>query len=199
MYKLILSLLLVVFMLQFSVANDANYKVDVKQSKLEWHGKKVTGEHNGLINIKSGSLQFKDGMLVGGEFEIDMNSIVDLDLESEKWNAKLVNHLKSDDWFSVEEFPTATFKINEVKSHKDEKSDANYWIKGDLSIKGHTNPIEFAAKVDKSEKGISASATMIVDRSKYDVQYGSGSFFEGLGDKLIYDDFDMKVSLITSK
>jgi len=199
MYKLILSFTVVVLMLQFSFAQEGNYKVDAKQSKLEWHGKKVTGEHNGLINIKSGSLQYKDDMFTGGAFEIDMNSIVDLDLESEKWNAKLVNHLKSDDWFSVEEFPTAMFKITEVKSHKDENSDANYWIKGDLTIKGHTNPIEFAAKVGKSEKGVTATATMVVDRSKFDVRYGSGSFFEGLGDKLIYDDFDMKVSLSATK
>ena len=199
MYKLILSLSLVVLMFQFGFSQGESFKVDVKQSKLEWHGKKVTGEHNGLINIKSGSFQFKDGMFAAGEFEIDMKSITNLDLESEQWNTKLVNHLKSDDWFSVEEFPTAIFKITEVKSHKDEKSDANYWIKGDLTIKGHTDPIEFAAKVNKSEKGVSASATMVVDRSKYDVRYGSGSFFEGLGDKLIYDDFDMKVALTASK
>jgi polyisoprenoid-binding protein YceI len=199
MYKLILALSLVVFMLQLGFANEASYKVNVDQSKLEWHGKKVTGEHNGLINIKSGSLHFKADMLVGGEFEIDMKSIVNLDLESEEWNTKLVNHLKSDDFFSVEKFPTAMFKITEAKSYKDEKSNANYWIKGDLTIKGKTNPLEFAAKVEKSEKGVSASATMVVDRSKYDVRYGSGSFFEGLGDKLIYDDFDMKVSLKAAK
>jgi len=199
MYKLILSLSLVVLLMQLSFASETSYKVDVNQSKLEWHGKKVTGEHNGLINIKSGSLQYKDDMLTGGEFEIDMNSIVDLDLESEKWNAKLVNHLKSDDWFSVEEFPTATFKITEVKSHKAEKMDINYWIKGDLTIKGITNPIEFTAKIDKTEKGVTGYATMVVDRAKYNVKFGSGSFFEGLGDKLIYDDFDMKVSLTASE
>jgi len=199
MYKLILSLSLIVVLFQFGFAKEESFNVDVKQSKLEWHGKKVTGEHNGLINIQGGMLQFKDDMLVGGEFTIDMKTIVNLDLESEEWNAKLVNHLKSDDFFSVEKFPTALFKITEVKAHKAEKSDANYWIKGDLTIKGKTHPIEFAAKVDKDEKGISGSATMTIDRSKYDVRYGSGSFFEGLGDKLIYDEFDMKVSLSATK
>ena len=199
MYKLILSLSLIVVLFQFGFAKEESFKVDVKQSKLEWHGKKVTGEHNGLINIQGGMLQFKDDMLVGGEFTIDMKTIVNLDLESEEWNAKLVNHLKSDDFFSVEKFPTALFKITEVKAHKAEKSDANYWIKGDLTIKGKTHPIEFAAKLDKDEKGISGSATMTIDRSKYDVRYGSGSFFEGLGDKLIYDEFDMKVSLSATK
>ena len=199
MYKLILSLSLIVLLFKFGFAKEESFNVDVKQSKLEWHGKKVTGEHNGLINIQGGMLQFKDDMLVGGEFQIDMKTIVNLDLESEEWNTKLVNHLKSDDFFSVEKFPTATLKITEVKAHKAEKSDANYWIKGDLTIKGKTNPIEFAAKVDKDEKGISGSANMTIDRSKYDVRYGSGSFFEGLGDKLIYDDFDMKVSLKAAK
>jgi polyisoprenoid-binding protein YceI len=199
MYKLILSLFLVVLFLQVGFAKNESFKVDVKESKLEWHGKKVTGEHMGLINIKGGTLQFKDDMLVGGEFEVDMKTIVNLDLESEDYNTKLVNHLKSDDFFSVEKFPIATLKITEVKSHKAEKSDANYWVKGELTIKGKTNPIEFAAKVDNNEKGASASATMVVDRSKYDVRYGSGSFFEGLGDKLIYDEFDMKVSLSAVK
>jgi polyisoprenoid-binding protein YceI len=199
MYKLILSLSLIVLLFQFGFAKEESFNVDVNQSKLEWHGKKVTGEHNGLINIQGGMLQFKDDMLVGGEFTIDMKTIVNLDLESEEWNAKLVNHLKSDDFFSVEKFPTAIFKITEVKAHKAEKSDANHWIKGDLTIKGKTHPIEFAAKVDKNEKGVSGSATMTIDRSKYDVRYGSGSFFEGLGDKLIYDDFDMKVSLTAAK
>lgn len=199
MYKLILSLSLIVLLFQFGFAKEESFNVDVKQSKLEWHGKKVTGEHNGLINIKGGMLQFKDDMLVGGEFHVDMKTIVNLDIESEEYNAKLVNHLKSDDFFSVEKFPTATLKIKEVKAHKAEKSDANYWIKGDLTIKGKTNPIEFAAKVDKNEKGISGTATMTIDRSEYDVRYGSGSFFEGLGDKLIYDDFNMKVSLTAAK
>lgn len=199
MYKLILSMFLVVLFMQVGFAKEESFKVDVKQSKLEWHGKKVTGEHNGLINIKNGVLQYKDDMLVGGEFEVDMTSIVNLDLESEKWNAKLVNHLKSDDFFSVEKFPTARLKITEVKSHKSEKNDANYWVKGNLTIKGITNPVEFAVKADKTEKGIMGSATMVIDRSKYDVRYGSGSFFEGLGDNLIYDDFEMKVSLTAVK
>jgi len=198
MYKLISSFTLVVLMLQFGIAGNESFKVDVKQSKLEWHAKKVTGEHNGSINIKDGSLQFKDDMLVGGKFEIDMTSIVNLDIESEKYNTKLVNHLKSDDFFSVEKFPTATLKITEVKSTP-EKGDSNYWIKSDLTIKGKTNSIEFTAMVDNSEKGVTASATIVVDRSKFDVRYGSGSFFEGLGDKLIYDDFEMKVSLASAK
>lgn len=195
MYKLILSFTLVVLMLQVGFAREESYTVDVNQSKLEWLGKKVTGEHKGLINIKSGSLQFKDDMLVGGEFEVDMTSIVNLDLESEEWNAKLVNHLKSDDFFSVEKFPTATLKINEVNSYKAEESKENYQVKGELKIKGITNPIEFTAKVDKDENGANGSAKIVVDRAKYNVRYGSGSFFEGLGDKLIYDDFEMTVSL----
>lgn len=199
MYKLILSLSLIVLLFQFGFAKEEIFKVDVKQSKLEWHGKKVTGEHNGLINIQSGTLKFNNDKLAGGQFTIDMNTIVDLDLESEEWNTKLVNHLKSDDFFSVEKFPTAKFKITEVKAHKAEESDANYWIKGELTIKGKTNPIEFAVKIEKNEKGISGTATMTVDRSKYDVRFGSGSFFEGLGDKLIYDDFDMKISLTATK
>jgi len=195
MYKLILTLVLAVFMLQVGFAGDESYKVDVQQSKLEWLGKKVTGEHNGTINLKSGSLQFKEGKLAGGDFEVDMTSLLNQDLEDEKWNTKLVNHLKSEDFFHVEQFPTATLKITEVKEQKSDDSDANYWVKADLTIKGKTNPVEFATKVVKNESGVSGYAEIVVDRAKYDVRYGSGSFFEGLGDRLIYDDFNMKVTL----
>lgn len=199
MFKPILTLVLAVFMVQIAIAADDVYTVNVEKSNMEWHGRKVTGEHTGAINLKSGVLRFNADRLIGGEFEVDMTSIVNFDIESEEWNKKLVDHLKSDDFFSVESFPVAVFKITEVKSNKVEGSDANYWIKGDLTIKGITNPIEFYAKVDKDGDTVMAHAEMTLDRAKWDVRYGSGSFFKGLGDKLIYDDFNMKVNLTALK
>jgi polyisoprenoid-binding protein YceI len=171
-------------------------KVDVTNSQLSWLGKKVTGEHNGTISLKSGQLEMNGKNFVGGSFEIDMASIDHADIEDPKWNAKLVGHLKSDDSFSVEKFPVSKFVITEVKSIN--KDGNNSHIKGELTIKGITKIIEFPVKIEQNESGITATAQIVIDRSKFDVRYGSGSFFENLGDKLIYDDFTMDVKLITS-
>lgn len=198
MYKLIFTLFSVFLFNHLVMANEI-YKVDLNNSKMKWEGRKVTGAHHGTINLKSGSLEMVDGKLKGGEFTIDMNSIVNLDLEDETWNKKLVNHLKSDDFFSVEKFPVARLRITDVKNYKDSETDANYLIIGDLTIKGITHSIEFPANVKSEQGNVSASAKIEVDRSKYDVRFRSGSFFEGLGDKLIYDNFIMNVVLTTSK
>jgi polyisoprenoid-binding protein YceI len=171
-------------------------KVDVSKSSIGWLGKKVTGQHNGTISLKSGEFKTEDGKLIGGSFDVDMTSIVVEDLKDADWNAKLVGHLKSDDFFSVEKFPAAAFKITDVKAVN--KDGSNYHIKGELTIKGITNTIEFPAKVENSETGTSASARIVVDRAKFDVRYGSGSFFENLGDKMIYDDFTLDVKLVSA-
>ncbi|HBH21859.1 MAG TPA: lipid-binding protein [Cytophagales bacterium] len=171
------------------------YKANKEESKIEWLGKKVTGEHNGHITLKDGTLEMEDGKLVGGEFVIDMTSITNEDLKDEEYNAKLVGHLKSDDFFGVETYPTASFVITEVS----QKSNTKYDIKGDLTIKGKTHAIEFPAEIVMLDDQVVSTATIIIDRSKYDVKYGSGSFFDGLGDKMIYDDFELSVRLVANK
>lgn len=163
-----------------------DFSVDTKNSTLKWTGKKVAGQHNGSIEIKSGSLKIEKNAIVSGEFTIDMTSITNEDLEGE-WNQKLVGHLKSDDFFGVEKYPTATLKITESGSFK--KGEAP--VKGQLTIKGKTHPIEFTAK----KNGNTYTATIVVDRTLYDVRYGSGKFFDNLGDKAIDDDFTMDVKL----
>ncbi len=194
MYRFVISLLSVLIFSQFTFAGEM-HKVDVNKSKLGWEGRKVTGAHHGTINLKDGSLEFADGKLSGGEFTIDMNSMVNLDLEDETWNKKLIDHLKSDDFFSVKKYPVAKFKITDVKNYKDSNTEANYLLIGDLTIKGITHPIEFPAIVKQEKNTVSASAKIEVDRSKFDVRFGSGSFFKGLGDKMIYDNFTMTVDL----
>lgn len=198
MYKFILVLFSILLSSHLVTANEV-HKVDLGNSKLNWEGSKVTGSHHGTINLKDGSLEIVDGELNGGEFVVDMNSIVNLDLEDETWNKKLVNHLKSDDFFSVEKFPIAEFKITDVKNYKDSKTESNYLILGDLTIKGITHSIEFPAVVKNDSDKVSTTATIEVDRSKYDVRFRSGSFFTGLGDKLIYDNFTMNIELRASK
>jgi len=168
-----------------------SFKVDTTSSTIKWIGRKVTGEHFGNISIKSGTLEVEKGKLKGGTFEVDMNSITCSDLEG-KWNEKLVNHLKSDDFFGVEKFPTSTLKIKQAVHQG--KND--YKIVADLTIKGTTKEIKFPATIDFGKNEVKATAKITVDRSEYNVRYGSGSFFDNLGDKTIYDDFDLEVQLV---
>jgi len=166
--------------------------IDLTQSKLEWTGKKLGGEHYGEIQLASGHLTFTKKKLTGGAFEMDMASINCIDITDEKSNKRLIDHLKSEDFFSVARFPKSTFVINKVES----KSATEYLVVGDLTIKGKTNPITFTAKLNTVNNQTVAEATLVFDRSKYDVKFGSQSFFENLGDKLVYDDVDMSVKLI---
>ena len=126
-----------------------------------------------------------------------MTSIVNLDIENSEKNAQLVGHLNSADFFNIEEFPTAKMEITSVKKQKSENS--NYEITGDLTIKGIKNSIVFPSKVEIDGDIVSATAKIVFDRSKYDVRYGSGSFFDDLGDKIIYDDIELGVELIANK
>jgi len=159
--------------------------VNVEKSKVTWKGYKVTGEHEGTINLESGVLMFDGQTLTGGKFVMDMTSINTTDLEGE-YKGKLDGHLKSADFFGVEKHPTAKFEITKAVG-----SGNTYKVTGDLTIKDITNPITF----DMTVNGNTASAQLKIDRAKYDVRYGSGSFFDNLGDKTIYDEFDLNVNL----
>lgn len=185
MRNLIFSLVMIT--LSAATLNAQNFTADVKKSNLQWHGKKVTGEHYGNINLKSGTLEMKDNQIVKGTFVIDMASITNTDLTDAGYNTKLVNHLKSDDFFGVEKHPEA--KIEIVKSSQFSNNEAT--VDAKLTIKNITHPISF--KVIKEAN--TYNAIIVVDRSKFDVRYGSGSFFDGLGDKMIYDEFTMTVTV----
>lgn len=164
------------------------FEIDKKASKVHWTGKKVTGEHTGYISISSGNIVVENDKVVGANVAIDLNSIVCTDLTDNEWNKKLVDHLKSDDFFSVEKYPTAKFEITSMKAVKDK---SGYEVTGNLTIKGATHPISFPADVKVSAGVVTALGTATIDRTKWNVQYGSGKFFQGLGDKLIYDDFEI--------
>lgn len=187
-FKKLLALLLIVFG-SYSFTTVLNEKIDINvdKSNLHWKGFKVTGSHEGNLKFESGTLTFtEDGKLVDGTFLIDMKSMECTDLEGE-YKEKLDGHLKSKDFFGTNEHPSATLQFKEITvSGKN-----SYRIEGDLTIKGITNSIEF----DFSIYGKKATASLKIDRTKYDIKYGSNSFFEGLKDKAIYDDFDIKVDL----
>lgn len=161
-------------------------EIIIDKSKVVWKGYKVTGSHEGTIAIESGSLTFDDNKLTGGEFVIDMSTISSTDLDG-GMKGKLDGHLKSEDFFGVEKHPTAKLVFTKVTA-----SGKNaYNVTGDLTIKGKTNPISFVISI----YGNKATASLKVDRTKYDVRYGSTSFFDGLKDKAIYDEFDLVADL----
>ena len=152
---------------------------------INWEGSKITTEsHVGTINISKGALTFDADVLTGGNFTVDMNSIVCTDL-SEEYGARLVGHLESDDFFGVAEHPEATRVLTSVSP-----SDEGYQITGDFTIRGITHSESFELKIDNN----TAAANLEIDRSKYNVKFRSGSFFENLGDKLINDELKLGVS-----
>lgn len=186
--KTIKSLGLLVLALTLTSAIFAeSQKVDVAKSSVKWLGKKVTGEHTGTVSIKEGSLELTKGKVTGGKVVIDMNSLVNTDIADAGMNGKLVGHLKSDDFFGVEAFPTAELVITKVDGNN---------FSGNLTIKGTTNPTSFTATASKDGKNIVYKGTITIDRSKYNVKYGSKSFFDNLGDKVIYDEFTLEFNLV---
>ena len=166
--------------------NEEKKEINTEASTITWKAYKVAGGHAGTIDLKEGHLIFDGQKLMGGEFVVDMTSLVTTDDLGDK-KAQLEGHLKSDDFFGVETHPTSKLVITGAKPFNDN----SYTTTGDLTIKGITKPITFVISIFDNK----ATATMKVDRAKYDVRYGSGSFFENLGDKVIYDEFDLVVEL----
>ncbi|WP_296384728.1 YceI family protein [Winogradskyella sp.] len=185
--KNITTLVIVAFMtFSFTTVEGDKKEIKLENSKVVWKGYKVTGSHEGIISITSGHLNFDKNLLTGGSFEIDMSTITVTDLEGE-YKGKFEGHLKSDDFFGVEKFPTASLDFTKVKS----TGTNSYNVTGDITIKGKTETISF----DLSVYGNKANASLKIDRTKFDVRYGSTSFFDGLKDKAIYNEFDLVVDL----
>jgi len=167
-------------------------KVDASASTVKWVGKKVTGQHNGTIALKGGRLEMEGDQLTGGIFTIDMTTITCEDLSGDG-KGKLEGHLKSDDFFGVEKFPSATFVITKAVP----QGPGAYKIIGNITIKKITEEIQFLTTVTEKDGKMVASADITIDRSKFDVRFGSGSFVDNLGDKTIYDNFDLSVTLVS--
>ena len=193
---LIAGILAIVASTAFAGKPQTSFKVNKTESTLAWLGKKVTGQHSGAINLSDGELLVNDKTVVGGKFDIDMNSITCEDLKDATWNGKLIGHLKADDFFGTEKFPKASFEITEVKA-----TDANdhFDVKGKLTIKGVTNEVTFPATIKNAGNAVIAVAKITVDRTKYGIKYGSKSFFESIGDKAIDNEFTMDVKIVANK
>jgi polyisoprenoid-binding protein YceI len=178
------------------------YKVDIQQSSLRWIGYYLFsfGEHNGTINLKKGELVMTNDQLTGGSFEIDMTTITNLDMPADDGGNSLVNHLKSDDFFSTDKFPSASFEIAKVEPIKDATADQpNVEITGTLTLKGVKNTLKFPAKVKSNGSTITAEAKFKFDRTKWNVHYNSGKIFSDVGDGAISDAIGIELIIRATK
>lgn len=174
-----------------TVIKPVTYTMDASKSTFKWTGKKVTGTHWGYIKFSGGSITTDGTNVTGGSFNVDMNSMDVQDIPAEKGGGKLLGHLKSDDFFGTEKFPTSTLTIKSATA----KGGGQFDVKADLTIKGTTSEVDFPATISMDGKTLSAKAAFKVDRTKYGIKYGSGNFFENLGDKAISNDFDVEVDI----
>jgi len=166
---------------------DGSYGLEAEKSRLAWRGEKVIGKnHTGTVSVQSGELQVRDNKLIGGEFVIDLKS-----LKSDEGIEGLEKHLKSADFFDVDLYPTAKLAITGAEAGED----GFYKISADLTIKDVTAPVNFEAKLSPTAEGLSASAQFEIDRTVWGLKYGSGKFFQDLGDNMINDDIIFDVDL----
>lgn len=163
------------------------FKIIPAQSRIEWIGKKVTGAHDGTVDIKSGEIHVSpEGYVVEGRIVADTTSIKVLDITDQATNEQMRGHLASDDFFSSERFPEAVLEITSANGAH---------VNGKLSLKGIEHPVAFDVNLKASESILVASTRLIIDRTKYGMKFRSGNFFLNLGDTLIYNDFELHVSL----
>ncbi|MEN9297371.1 MAG: hypothetical protein RLZZ197_133 [Bacteroidota bacterium] len=162
--------------------------VNKSASSIAWLAKKVTGEHNGTVGISAGALNVNGNKLIGGNFTIDLKTIKALDITDPGYNQKFIGHITSGDFFEIEKFPTASFVITKVAGNQ---------VTGNLTVKGITKSITFPAEIAVKGGKVTAKANITIDRTDFNIKYGSKKFFDSIGDKAIYDDFALTVSLVS--
>ena len=161
--------------------------LDNINSSIKWTGKEITTKtHYGSLKFKEGKISMKDDKIISGVFIVDMKSIDCQDLSGKSKNY-LESHLKSEDFFGVEDYPKASLSIKTSEL----KSDGNQLVEGEITIKGITQPISFNISIQNNE----GKAKLTFDRTKHNVTYRSGNFFQNLVDKLIYDDIEIEAQL----
>jgi len=171
-------------------------EISPAESSISWVGRKLTGAHAGTVPVKSGEVVLEGNTIKSGSFGINLAGVQVTDITDQKQNSKLVGHLKSGDFFAADMFPTAQFTIESaVPMANPLPSGENTTIKGSLAIKGISKPVEFPAKVAIKDGVAEAFGKAKLDRTQWDIRYGSGKFFQGLGDKLIYDEFEVDFTL----
>ncbi|WP_037315404.1 YceI family protein [Salegentibacter sp. Hel_I_6] len=181
-------------------AEAMEFKVDTSASTIEWQGSKPTGEHTGTIRLSEGTFSANDSIIESGNFVIDMQSIEVTDLEGDD-KKDLEAHLmgtvegKEGDFFNATKYPEATFEVTEIT-----EKDGQKMLSGNLTIKEETKNISFPVTIDQSGDSIEiTSEEFSIDRTNWNVNFGSKSVFDGLGDNFVSDDITLKINLKATK
>ena len=170
----------------------SKFLIQTSSSTVNWTGKKVLGLHTGTINVSGGFIEMKNDVVTGGQIDIDMTSIVVTDLSDPKVNAEFLNHLLHEDFFSVKQCKTSTLIVKNSRK----TGPGKHLIGGSLTIKEITHPVSFTATIEIFTDYFHSLGEIVIDRTLYDIRYGSGKFFKNLGDKLIYDNFVLQFKLV---
>ena len=174
---------------------DGTYSISAEESNVTWEGKKVGGDHTGTIKLTNGEMVFENGELTALSLIVDMNSITNSDIDDAEKAAKLVGHLKSDDFFGVTSHPTAMIALSDFNK----QSGTTYLANGTITIKGIPQDISVPITIEENAKSITAVASITVDRTKYGIVYNSKSLGGEFLDNFIYDDFTIKGEVLVSK
>jgi polyisoprenoid-binding protein YceI/rhodanese-related sulfurtransferase len=177
------------------VIPDGIHPIECEKSTLEWAGRNICKKHWGAIDISGGEIAVENGAVIGGSVTIDMRSIRNNDLTDQELNRLLIRHLMSDDFFDVERFPTATFEILQCGTNLGATPGSpNYLLKGVLTIKGTAKELTVPAIIAPgADGGIQAQACFSIDRTEWNIAYGSGKLFEKLGMHLVNDTISLEL------
>jgi polyisoprenoid-binding protein YceI len=170
----------------------AKFHIQQVSSTVNWTGKKVLGLHTGSINIANGFIEIENNNILGGEIQIDMTSIVVTDIDDKKTHDEFLAHLKNDDFFAVDKFSTSKLVITNAKQIEQNKFEIN----GILTVKDISHPVNFISTVEVFTDFLHSLGEIVIDRTLYNIRYGSGKFIDNLGDKLIYDNFVLQFKLV---
>lgn len=178
---------------------DGEHRIDLKESRVEWIGRGLLSKHHGSIGLKAGLLHFQGGQAQDGTFTLDMTKIASDDLAGNPLHDVLIAHLQSDDFFDVELYPEARFVIRSTEPMRHAAHGTpNLTVRGELTLKGQTLPVTFAATAGITPEGkAAAQAEVFFDRTKWDVIYGSGRFFRKLGGHLVNDLIEVHLRIVT--
>jgi polyisoprenoid-binding protein YceI len=180
---------------------DGTYHLDTTASRLEWTGRNLNNRHYGVLSIAGGMISIDNGLISGGAVTLDMNSIVNLDLQDEEYRRMLIRHLKSDDFFHVERYPTAVFRLDESQQIPDAAPGSPcQTVTGSLELAGRSNRLSFLAEIAAQEDGrVKVQAAFDIDRTRWGILYGSGRFFEKLGMHLVSDTISIELFLVAGR